>query len=107
MKCSYCQQAIIRNLTVKELLFPFLLESSELLFNIQGVNNTGVNLKDIVGAIVLLKDNLVVGQTYFNTGNVATGAQFNASYKFPAEVHGNKITPLEFDEAFVYLINAN
>lgn len=30
MKCSYCQQAIIRNLTVKELLFPFLLESSEL-----------------------------------------------------------------------------
>ncbi|MCJ0521346.1 ComF family protein [Enterococcus cecorum] len=30
MKCSYCQQAIIRNLTVKELLFPFLLESGEL-----------------------------------------------------------------------------
>lgn len=30
MKCSYCQQAIIRNLTVKEMLFPFLLESSEL-----------------------------------------------------------------------------
>lgn len=84
-----------------------VLESSELLFNIQGVNNTGVNLKDIVGAIVLLKDDLVVGQTYFNTGNVAIGAQFNASYKFPAEVHGDMITPLEFDEAFVYLINAN
>lgn len=30
MKCSYCQQEIIRNLTVKELLFPFLLSSSEL-----------------------------------------------------------------------------
>ena len=84
-----------------------ILESSELLFNIQGVNNTEVNLKDIVGAIVLLKDDLVVGQTYFNTGNVAIGAQFNASYKFPAEVHGDMITPLEFDEAFVYLINAN
>ncbi|MDN6639379.1 MAG: ComF family protein [Tetragenococcus sp.] len=32
MKCSYCQQEIIRNLTVKELLFPFLIKSERCYF---------------------------------------------------------------------------
>lgn len=27
MKCSYCQQEIVRNLTIKELLFPLLIKS--------------------------------------------------------------------------------
>lgn len=101
---NYEESADISKVTCKESYE--VLDSNNTLFTIQGVNNTGFNLNNLSGNIVLIKDNKVVDQGYFNVEQVLAGETFSASYEVPAEIYGDKLVAVDFDEVYVYFINA-
>ena len=83
-----------------------ILENNNLSITIQGVNNTGSNLKNLSGNIILTKNDKIVDQAYFNIEGALAAGTFTTNYEFPAEIIGDRLEAVDFDKIYVYFIDA-
>ena len=76
-------------------------EASSTNFNIQTTNNSDVNISMLLGNVILLKNNKIVGYYTFSINDLMANSTVSSAARFDAILTESQPSPVDFDEVLV------